>query len=364
MQVVLKGLHKTSKRIADGSRRDYYYAWKGGPAIKADYGTPEFVREFHDHKAKAKAPDASTFASIITQYKVVDLSKRAKATVRSYNLYLKNIEEEFGDMPIAAIEEMGSRSVFLDWRQEKAATPRTADLAWSVLQKIMAFGVKAEKLSRNPCLGIDRLAETGTRREKIWTPPDISKIRAVASEPIRDALLMAIWTGQRQGDLLRLTWSAYTGTHIHLKQSKGKKNVRVKVSKELKTMLDAKLKKLAGQDLVSLTILNNSHGKPWTSDGFRTSWGKAFDKSGVTELTFHDLRGTFITEARRGGSTIDDIASITGHAPNKIRSILETHYMSDDDGSGDRVIIQLERKGNKSPNQTPNRSKPVKDGGK
>jgi hypothetical protein len=33
-------------------------------------------------------------------------------------------------------------------------------------------------------------------------------------------LLLALWTGQRQGDLLRLPWSAYDGTHIRLKQSK------------------------------------------------------------------------------------------------------------------------------------------------
>ena len=34
------------------------------------------------------------------------------------------------------------------------------------------------------------------------------------------ALMLAIWTSQRQGDLLRLPWSAYDGTHIRLQQSK------------------------------------------------------------------------------------------------------------------------------------------------
>jgi integrase len=33
-------------------------------------------------------------------------------------------------------------------------------------------------------------------------------------------LLLALWTGQRQGDLLRLPWSAYDGEHIRLRQSK------------------------------------------------------------------------------------------------------------------------------------------------
>ena len=33
-------------------------------------------------------------------------------------------------------------------------------------------------------------------------------------------MMLALWTGQRQGDLLRLPWSAYDGNHIRLRQSK------------------------------------------------------------------------------------------------------------------------------------------------
>jgi hypothetical protein len=40
-----------------------------------------------------------------------------------------------------------------------------------------------------------------------------------------------------------------------------------------------------------VTILTNSHGLPWTEDGVRTSWGKAFDKTSLGDLHFHDLRG-------------------------------------------------------------------------
>jgi len=36
-------------------------------------------------------------------------------------------------------------------------------------------------------------------------------------------------------------------------------------------------------------ILTNTLGRPWTSDSFRTSSGKACDRAGITGLTFHDL---------------------------------------------------------------------------
>jgi hypothetical protein len=47
-----------------------------------------------------------------------------------------------------------------------------------------------------------------------------AKLREAASATVPEALMMAIWTGQRQGDLLRMQWSSYDGTHIRLKQSK------------------------------------------------------------------------------------------------------------------------------------------------
>ena len=43
---------------------------------------------------------------------------------------------------------------------------------------------------------------------------------AVASPQVALAFSLAIWTGQRQGDLLRLTWTAYDGDKIRLRQSK------------------------------------------------------------------------------------------------------------------------------------------------
>ena len=52
---------------------------------------------------------------------------------------------------------------------------------------------------------------------------------------------------------------------------------------------------------------------PWTEDGFRTSWGKAFDKTGLGDLHFHDLRGTAVTRLALSNCTVPEIAAITGH---------------------------------------------------
>ncbi|HBF32699.1 tyrosine-type recombinase/integrase [Rhizobium sp.] len=342
MRVELKGLHKTSKLLADGGKRDYYYAWKGGPRLKAKYGTAEFVDEFRQLTRDKSAPNADSLAYIISLYKRMELPRLKPSTRSTYLPYLKTIETEFGDMEIRAVEATGSRAVFLEWRDSMSATPRAADIAWSILQRIMAFGVHMEKLKRNPCTNAGRLAESGTRREIIWTPPDLARFRASASRQLSAALMLAIWTGQRQGDLLRLQWSAYDGKHIRLKQSKTGRRVAVLVSGSLGKLLNELKAENEARKIPSMTILTNQKGKTWTSSGFKTSWGKAAKKAGITGLTFHDLRGTFITMARRAGASIEDIAKASGHTTKDVHSVLESHYLAEDLEQGDVVILKLE----------------------
>jgi integrase len=42
-------------------------------------------------------------------------------------------------------------------------------------------------------------------------------------------LLIGLKTGQRDGDILRLTWSAYDGAAIRLKQRKGQRRARRRI---------------------------------------------------------------------------------------------------------------------------------------
>jgi integrase len=99
-------------------------------------------------------------------------------------------------------------------------------------------------------------------QERIWSENDIAKVLHIASKELRLALMLALWTGQRQGDLLALPWSAYDGTTIRLGQSKSGKSVAVKVGFPLKQLLDTTPRR-------STLILTNQKGVPWTPDGFR-----------------------------------------------------------------------------------------------
>ena len=158
---------------------------------------------------------------------------------------------------------------------------------------------------------------------------------ASAPEHLRLAFMLALWTGQRQGDLLSLCWSHYDGKRIRLKQSKTGAHVVIPVGAPLKALLD-KLARTEGQ------ILRNSHGEVWSPDGFRSSWKKACKAAGVTGVTFNDLRGTAVSRLALAEATEAEIATITGHSLRDVRSILDAHYLNRDPRLAESAIRKLE----------------------
>lgn len=339
MRVPLKGLHKVKKRLSGGKTQTYYYAWRGGPRLMVDpiRDPAGFVSEFNTTVKAAVQPDNESLAGLIVQYKsspaYTDLSTVSQ---KDYDPFLAQLSSEFGDMPIIALNEHGARAVFKDWRDTMAQTPRKADRAWSVVKRVFSWALDMELIIRNPCSGGGRLWK-GTRADIIWHDEHLAVAREALNSNLHQALMLALWTGQRQGDILKLTWSAYDGQHIRLQQSKTGKRVTIRVYSELKAMLDS-------MEKLSPTILTNTQGRPWTSDGFKTSWGRAIKKAGIEGVTFHDLRGTFITTARRSGATMEEIAAASGHSIKDVTRVLEAHYLAHDEKTNDAVILKMEKK--------------------
>ncbi len=342
MRVHLKGINSKRKRLADGSYKTYWYAWKSGPALRGEPGTADFMASYNDAVATKIKPPTGVLLSLLQGYQASsDFLDRAVRTRDDYVRQIKIIESEFADFPLSALADRRTRGIFLAWRDRLALkSRRQADYAWVILARVLSWGVDRGLIAHNPCARGGRLYR-GSRAEKIWTAEDEAAFLNLAPVHLHLPLMLAVWTGQRQGDLLRLPWSAYDGVHIRMRQGKTGARVVIRVGAPLKLKLDAAPK-------VGPLILTNSEGRPWTSDGFRSSWGKACKAAGVVGVTFHDLRGTAVTRLAIAGCTEAEIATITGHSLRSVRAILDTHYLNRDQALGDSAIRKLER-GTKSP---------------
>ena len=351
MRIRLKGINSSRKKLASGKYVTYYYAWKGGPRLEGTPGTPEFVASYNRAVSGRRAASQDQLISILdafefsTEFK--DLAERTRA---DYRKFLKVIEAEFGDFPLSALTDRRTRSEFLAWRERLAVrSRRQADYAYAVLARSLSWAHNRGLVPLNPCERPGRLYRAA-RSELVWTQADEAAFHAAAPAHLRLALTLALWTGQRQGDLLRLTWTAYDGETIRLRQRKTRVPVVIPVGAPLRAALETvKAQAQAEGRTLPATILATTRGTQWTESGFRASWRKACIAAAVKDVTFHDLRGTAVTRLAIAGATVPEIAAITGHNLKEVGSILDAHYMHRDPELGKAAIRKLEESGN-SPN--------------
>lgn len=249
---------------------------------------------------------------------------------------LLEIEKRFGKLPVRALESPRVRGVFTDYQEEIGRDrPREADNRLSVLSAVLTYAAGKGRIKENPLKGFERIYDVD-RSEMIWTAGDVATFMHSAPLELQQAMILAIHTGQRYGDLIRLRWSDYTGEQVSLKQSKTKARVTIHASAALRRMLD-------GIERRGPYILTRENGRPWFTEKDDKAMGKDWSAhmiaSGLrpanySELTkiekraylrFNDLRGTAVTLLSEAGNGIPQICAVTGHTLQSATRILEKY---------------------------------------
>ena len=335
MRVQLKGIHRVRVKLATGDIATYYYAWRKGPRLVGHPGSPEFLASYTAAHASRRQPDSSSFHSVIAGYKAsqdfLGLSPRSKS---DYLQHIARIEQAFGDLPLPALDDARITRDFLEWRDSLAHSPCQADLGWTILMRLLSWARARGLTLYRPPARIERLYHSD-RSEKIWTAQNMAAFMAVASEPLQRALVLAIETGQRQGDLLLLPWSSYDGSWIRLRQAKTGRAVNIPVTRRLRSVLE-------NTKRTSTVILTDARGRAWKPNTFRRMWGLAAKKAGIIDRTFHDLRGTAVTRLAEAECSAPEIAAITGHSMRDVGTILDK-YLARTGTLALAAIAKLER---------------------
>src|SRR6516225_2653481 len=173
MRVHLRGINSKRKKLADGSVKTYYWAWKGGPPLRGEPGTPEFIASYNEAVARTVVQPRGTLLSVLQSYQTSDDFRSLRDRTRAdYVKHIRAIEKNFGDFPLAALSDRRSRGVFMAWRDRLAlASRRQADYAWVVLARTLSWALNRGLVTANPCERGGRLYR-GSRAEKIWTADD------------------------------------------------------------------------------------------------------------------------------------------------------------------------------------------------
>ncbi len=302
----------------------YYYAWRGGPRIHGEPGTPEFMASYNEAIANHRMPDRKAFRSVVIRYKESSQYQGlADSTKRNWAPWLDRISDHFGKLRTAQFSRHDRiRPLIRQWRGKYANTPRTADYALQVLSRVCAYAVDPlGELNSNPCEGIKNLYKND-RSEIIWTADDLEKIRPHASPEVMNAILLAAHTGLRSGDLVKMAWSHVGKDAIVMRtgKSRGKAEAVVPIYQELRDLLASIPKR-------STVVLTSSKKRPWTSDGLATSFWDAKTAAwpeGVN-LHFNDLRGTAATKFYVAGFSERGIAELMGWTEESVSRIIRRY---------------------------------------
>jgi integrase len=124
------------------------------------------------------------------------------------------------------------------------------------------------------------------------------------------AMDLALLTGQRQGDLLRMKWRDVTPEGWTMRQGKTGKRLMIAMSPAFEEVLQRARAFLP--HLPREYVLRNRKGRPYTENGFRAIWQAAmrrYVKKGGERYTFHDLRGKSATDS----ASLQDAYERLGH---------------------------------------------------
>ena len=348
MRVRLKGINSKRKQLSDGTVKTYWYAWKGGPRLDGDLGSPEFVAAYNAAAARKRQPPQGVLLSIMQGFQASDdFRSLAPRTRADYVKHVKAIEREFGDFPLGALTDRRTRGEFMAWRDRLAVSSRRqADYAWIVLARILSWALDRGLVLANPCARGGRLYR-GTRADKAWTHDDEAAFLRAAPAHLHLPLILGLWTGQRRATSSGSRGRPTTAPHPPA----------------------AVEDRRAGRHPRRGTAQGRSRRHPEAQPrGPRELGRPALDRGWVPvlvaeslqvrrdrRLTFNDLRGAAVTRLAHAECTEAEIATITGHSLRDVQSILDAHYLNRDPALAESAIRKLETR-TKTPDRAPDRA--------
>ena len=196
-------------------------------------------------------------------------------------------------------------------------SPSVANNLVRYLSAMISWGIPRRWHTNNPCNHVKKL-KIGDGYSP-WTRREIAHFRKHARTDLWHAVALALYSGQRQGDVLEMRRSDIVDGVLRVKQNKTGKLQYVPMHADLRAII-------AEMPRNSVYLLTNSNGQPWSVDGFKTAWQREMDRRIFAPLrrrrrTFHGLRKSSVVFLLEAGCSDGEVCSVTGQS----RQMLE-HY--------------------------------------
>lgn len=292
----------------------YYFRRAGCPrvALPGPVGAPEFLAAYHaalaqepPPAASRKAPEAGTFGKLALDYMASVHFRRTKASSQAVT---RSILERFaaahGHRTVAGMKRRHVEAIVSAMHE----TPAAANNLLSRLRMLIKFAIAHDLVRHDVTRGIPFYREGSIHT---WTDAELMQFeeRWPVGTRQRTAYALALFTGQRRSDVVRMTWADYdaaAGT-IRVKQMKTGTELLVPVHAALREALEAWPRN-------HIAILANAKGHGTSIHGFGGFMADAIARAGLpSRCVLHGLRKAAARRLAEAGCSALQIMAVTGH---------------------------------------------------
>lgn len=233
----------------------------------------------------------------------------------SKRIYMNGIDTLAPYLTGALLQDI-NRPMVIGIRDKLYDSPGKCRVAMSVLNNILKFSYDRGWVQQNVAA---RLGDMPPYKEiDRWEESEIDRFCSTAPAHIKDAMMLALYTGQRRSDLIRMEWSDYRDGMIHVKQRKTDAELFIPVHPKLKLHLERMAQRPRGKYAWAQNrMLLNMYGHPWDGESLRAAFKRHSAKIGLQGKMLHGVRKTTASILGEIGCTALQIMSITGHQSMK-----------------------------------------------
>lgn len=178
------------------------------------------------------------------------------------------------------------------------------------LKRAFNIMIQDDLINYNPCCKVKMLEADG-RRYRYLTREEWERLKAELSPTALQIVTVALLTGFRSGNVLKLKWEQIDlnlrTIELLKTENKGKKYIKMSISDSLYNLLLTLEPKRSGY-----VFINPKTEKPYTT--IKTAFKAAVRRAGLEDLRFHDLRRTVGTWLLTSGVDIRTVQSILAHS--------------------------------------------------
>lgn len=303
----------------------YFYRGPDGKDISLGGDLNKARLRWAELEAREAPTDLKVMKTIFDRYERDIIPYKAPRTQRDNKAELKQLRAVFDSAPIEAITP-AMIAQYRDARSAKTRANREIALLSHVFNIAREWGLCEQA---NPCLGVRKNKERPRdyyANDAVW-----KAVYAQACHELRDAMDLALLTGQRPADVLAMRRDDIVDGYLLVRQGKTEKKLRIQVESDgLPNSLGKLIERInrGNAEFLSPFLVINRRGQRVSWPMLRNRWDDARESAAakaaevgeqelsvrIRQFQFRDIRPKAASEIR----DLSDASVLLGHSTEGI----------------------------------------------